>query len=306
MFERLLWRLQPVTVCDLHRRALVAPNCQVQRPSSRLKPPDLPGVCPRCGSIGLTCATEDVPPECSEADIWVTQQCRRLLDAMPSLLNEDPMRMKEALRDDLMHGPGIVAAATAIGMVRASLSTWLRSPTAKLMLFRLLDIALTQQLDLVALLRGDIVPSAGPADRRPRTPRRKIRRVDHAAVERRLKQALESGDQLAHEELYRQVSDQARTMRKRQDTDRRQLAVQEAEHMVVRLLRLQKTPSLLNARIVSGDMWMPSTLKATALACIRVRLGHAGVQLPTRAAIHSAELRQMLDESAERIRQQFG
>ncbi|MCE4538924.1 hypothetical protein LXT12_16860 [Pelomonas sp. P7] len=75
--------------------------------------------------------------------------------------------------------------------------------------------------------------------------------------------------------------------------------------MVVKLLGQQKTPSLLNAKIESGEKWMPSSLKAEALACIRVRLGHAGVQLPTRAPLYSAELTKMLDESAARIRQHF-
>jgi len=144
--------------------------------------------------------------------------------------------------------------------------------------------------------------------------------VNHAAIRLRLQAALEAGEAAAqvaremkvslftlslHKELYRQVSDQARAERDLKSTERRRVAVQRAEDIIVRLLQKGKVPSLRNASIESGEKWMPSLLKSAALASIRIRLGHPAVKQPPRSGSYSAELRRMLDESAMRIREQF-
>jgi hypothetical protein len=320
MYERLLWRLEPVTACDKHACTLIAPRCERHPASSRAVPPSLPGVCTHCGSIGFKCMVDHDDARCSETDVWIAEQCRRLIAALPSISEADPVRMKMNLRAHWVAGSGIVSAAKEIGVVQSSLSAWLRSPRAKCSLYRLVDIALTQQLDLVALLRGDLTPCVGPMDRGPRMQKRVIRKVDHAAVERRLLRALEVGENAAqvaremnvslftlslHKKLYRQVCDRARAARESKDSLRRRDAVREAEEMAIRLLQQHKAPSLRNASIESGVKWLPSGLKSAALASIRVRLGHPGIRDPARAGGYSVELRRMLDESAERIRQQF-
>lgn len=101
------------------------------------------------------------------------------------------------------------------------------------------------------------------------------------------------------------MSDQARAARDLKSTERRRVAVQKAEDIIVRLLQKGKVPSLRNAAIESGEKWMPSLLRAAALVSIRIRLGHAGVKPPHRSGSYSAELRQMLDDSATRISEQF-
>jgi len=172
MFERLQWRLEAVTACDRHRCALVKPLCLNLRECSRLAIPNLPGICTHCGSVGLTCSASSAGGEVSETEIWVAQQCRRLIEALPHLAAADPVRMKRNLRAHWLARDGIVSAAKATGMVQSSISAWLSKPRAKCSLFRLIDIALTQELDLVAMLQGEIVARASPADRSPRTHKR--------------------------------------------------------------------------------------------------------------------------------------
>lgn len=320
MFERLLWRLEPVTVCDKHCCPLIAPRCQGERASHRSSPANLPGVCLKCGSIGLKCSSEEEVAECTDADLWVARQCRRLVEALPSLKGADPIRMKASLRAHCMSGKGIVSAAKSLDMTPSSFSVWLRLPKSKCLLFRLIDISLTQQLDLVALLRGELEKCDLPMDRRPRTGKRAYQLVDHATLKQRLAAALEAGECVAsvaremkvshcalktHAALYIRVRDQARTARDSKETERRRAAVRQAEEVVIRLLRKRKVPSLRNASTETNEEWRSSLLKSAALTSMRVQLGDAVVREPSRKISYSAELRQMIAESVQRIQQQF-
>lgn len=319
MYERLLWRLEAVNACDIHGCALVEPICGQ---AASLRPaPNLPGICRHCGSIDLKCSLSCDDQPASEADIWVAQQCGRVLGAMPTLAQADPLKMKESLRTLWKPRGCMSAASAATGILQPALLQWLRTPNAKFSLFRIADIALTQRLDLVALLQGDIMPTAAPVENRSRWRKRVYKRVNHAEVEQGLMQALETGKsatQVAkelgvklcsvaqNERLYRQVTESAKAKRHAADTQRRSEAVREAEEVIVRLMKKRQTPSLRNASAETGSKWSTSTLRGIALMNIRLRLGHSGVRPFQRASAFSAELQTMLQETAERIRLQFG
>lgn len=318
MYERLLWRLEVVNACDLHRCALVELQCGNERPSRVI--PKLPGVCRHCGSIGLKCCIDRDHDSVSEADIWVAHQCRNLLEAMPMLAQADQRPIKASLKAYWKSRGPLRAAAKATGISQQAVSEWLTEPSAKFSLFRLADIALVHHLDLVALVQGTIQPTVAPAGHGPRWRKRVFKRVDSAAVAQRLADALRAGESATHvvremgvqyravaqhKDLSRQVKEAARIKRQDRDTQRRKQAVQQAEDVITRLLSENQTPSIRNASIQTGVKWDSSSLKAIALVCIRIRLGHTGVKPNNRSSSLSAELQGMLDDSADRIRKQF-
>ena len=75
--------------------------------------------------------------------------------------------------------------------------------------------------------------------------------------------------------------------------------------MVV-LLRNRKTPSMRNARAITGDPWNPSELASVALTLPRIGLGENRLAYPFPASKVSEEFIARVDDAAQRITDQMG
>lgn len=284
-YERLLWRMGPVSCCPLHRKPLVPAMCG--KPPSESQDPYLrvkhSGVCGGCGAIGFTCVT---PPTdtCTPAEIWRAEQCAGLLKALNGEWPLESARMKALIKRRADDVGGIQAFAARVGGSKSIFSNWLKKPSARIAIAQLMDVAWVEGISLPGLLQGDWVPVDMPeTSRDPQRKRRAVKRVDHQKLRQSMATAITQGQSASevarsmqvdlstmrrHADLYMQMRGNTITHKQAEDEARRAMAVGEAEQIARQLLERGKTLSLRNACELSGTRWYPAQLRAQSLRVI--------------------------------------
>jgi hypothetical protein len=320
-YERLWWRVSVAKVCPLHRCRLLAPLCSAERSQSAHWVPKRAGVCANCGSIGHKCQVEEPSLPVSAADVWVAEQVRQLIAALPEVAVADHLHMKDQISHYCTAGDGRASLARRSNMTKSQMSYWLRNPAARTSLAQLLDICLVEQFSLAQLLLGDLSKAPVPGSRQPRRVKRASPRVDHGALRKRLETALEQGKKVSevaceagvdistvakHEKLYLEIRERTQDALDAADTERRRKAVEEAEAVIEILVPEGLTPSLRAASELTGTPWYPAQLRAQSLMMLRVLLGDRRVTTPARMAMSSYEYRALLHASSRRLTLGFG
>lgn len=319
-YERLWWRISAAKCCPKHNCYLVEPKCSSQRPEGVYAIPKRLGVCQTCGSIAHKCHVQVPQPTPTASEIWVAEQTRQLVAALPRIEAADPWFMKDQLAHYCAAGAGKSALADRAGMAKSQISYWIRHPNAKTSLPQLLDIALAEQFDLVQLMLGDLTRKAVPGDRQPRRTKRKSRRVNHEALHVQLEEAISQGGNVAaiakeagvdistvakHEDLYNELRDKTQDALDAADRARRMEAVQEAATTLKRLIEYGRTPSLRAAQELTGSKWYPSQLRSISLAMLRWMLDDKRIGIPQRMTCASHEYCAMLYSSARKLGEHF-
>lgn len=268
-YERLWWRLAAARCCPLHQIGLVEPICATGPDGEASRSfwiPKRSGVCSTCGSVGHKCHAMRLALVPTATDLWIADQVRQLVIALPLLAKADHRHMKDELSHYCAAGDGRQALALRANMTKSQMSFWLRKPDAKTTLAQLLDIALVEQFDLTQMLLGDLSKRPIPGARDPRRVKRRSRRVDHGALHVQLETALAEGKKVSevaqdagvdlstvarHEELYLAVRERTQDQLESADTERRKSAVEEAETVLEILVSEGITPSL---RLMSQEV----------------------------------------------------
>ena len=284
-YERLLWRMGPVTCCPVHRKPLLPAKCG--KPPSEGQDPYLrvkhSGVCSGCGALGFSCIPAS-EATCSPSEVWRAEQCAEVLIAMGGTWDQSPARMKWRLRQKVEEDGGVQAFAAKVGGSKSIFSNWLKKPSSRIAIAQLLDIAWVEGVSLTAMLQGRWVPIAmSESDRAPMRKRRAPKRVDHQSLRQAMAEAIIEGRTASdvaramqvdlstmrrHADLYMQMRGNTITHKQAEDEARRSMAVQEAERVAGQLLREGKTLSLRNATTLSGSPWYPNELRAQSLRVI--------------------------------------
>jgi hypothetical protein len=281
-YERLLWRMGPVSCCPLHRRPLLPAKCG--KPPSESQDPYLrvkhSGVCGGCGAIGFTCVA---PPTDTgtPADVWRAEQCAGLLKALNGEWPQASAKMKALIKQRADDVGGIQAFAARVGGSKSIFSNWLKKSSARIAVAQLMDVAWVEGISLPDLLLGDWVPVDMPeASRDPQRKRRTVKRVDHQKLRQAMGTAIMQGQSASevaramqvdlstmrrHADLYMQMRGNTVTHKQAEDEVRRSMAISEAEQIARQLLADGKTLSLRNASELSGTRWYPAQLRAQSL-----------------------------------------
>jgi hypothetical protein len=164
-YIRLLWQVQCVTACPIHKVKLrLAKTCGAPA-SERLplqKRPTLGGVCSQCGSVGFKCVDE-TPLAADREEIWVAHQVASLI-AVPREVsaNFTPESFRQGLNEVVQstYGGSVVRASRDAGLSRASVCTWSRG--AKPSLPWILQLCFHACADVVAMLGGSFQFSTEP------------------------------------------------------------------------------------------------------------------------------------------------
>lgn len=305
-YERLLWRMGPVSCCPVHRRPLLPAKCgkpptESQDPYLRVKHS---GVCGGCGALGFTCikTTED---SCSTSELWRAEQCAQLLVALNNCWQQSPFNMKLLLKQKADDAGGIQAFAAKVGGSKSIFSNWFKKPSSRIAIAQLLDIAWIEGVSLSALLQGRWEPIDMPeSDRSPLRKRRPAKRVDHQRLRQAMAEAIaqeKTASDVArsmqvdlstmrrHADLYMQMRGNTITHKQAEDEARRSMAVGEAEQIARQLLSDGKTLSLRNACELSGTRWYPAQLRAQSLRVMAHVLANGSA--PTSARIGAPTLK---------------
>lgn len=281
-YERLLWRMGPVSCCPLHHRPLLPAKCG--KPPSESQDPYLrvkhSGVCGGCGAIGFTCVA---PPTDTgtPADVWRAEQCAGLLKALNGEWPQASAKMKALIKQRADDVGGIQAFAARVGGSKSIFSNWLKKSSARIAVAQLMDVAWVEGISLPDLLLGDWVPVDMPeASRDPQRKRRTVKRVDHQKLRQAMGTAIMQGQSASevaramqvdlstmrrHADLYMQMRGNTVTHKQAEDEVRRSMAISEAEQIARQLLADGKTLSLRNASELSGTRWYPAQLRAQSL-----------------------------------------
>jgi plasmid stability protein len=156
-YVRLLWQVQCVTACPVHKVKL-RPMTECGATSCAKLPiqkrPSLGGVCMQCGSVGFRCITEHAQLATAE-EVWVAEQVARLI-AMPATasLSAESLRAGLLALVNDVYGGSVVRASTDAGLARASVCTWVKGATPGLPW--LLQLCFHAGADIVALVCGSI------------------------------------------------------------------------------------------------------------------------------------------------------
>jgi hypothetical protein len=217
---------------------------------------------------------------------------------------------------------GLTGFALRSGAPKSIISRWLNEPSARVSLAQLLDIAANEGLSLSALLQGSLLKLTEPCPvTEPHRVRRFLQPCDHEMIKVALTQAVAAGKTLTdvakdlhvdlstlaqHADLYASLRDAARLTAAEARAQRHAKAVQRAESAVLALLSTGKTPSMRNARAVTGEPWNPSELASVALTLLRIGLGENRLAYPFPASKVSEEFIARVDEAAQRIKVQMG
>lgn len=174
-YGRLLWEVQCVEACPVHRVKLRSAKLCGAQPEERLpanQRPSLSGVCIQCGSVGFKCLAKEPLPATGD-EIWVASQVRRLLD-LP--IERVARCSAESLRTGLtelvkcVYGGSVVRASQQAGLSRASVYTWVAGEILA-GLPGLLQICFHAKADVCALIDGVYRSlDSSPAEKSP--PRR--------------------------------------------------------------------------------------------------------------------------------------
>jgi hypothetical protein len=317
-YGRLLWRLEAVTCCPIHRFSLVEARCGKptsgrERQFGRRK---LGGSCGTCGSLGYRCL-QSYREEASTYDVWRATQCMDMLAELPNIASSNPLVMKDAMRVYCGRADGIAPFARRVGVPKSLISRWLSQPSPRLSLAIFLDIAASEGFSLAKMFQGDLSQARWGNTVEPTRQRRFKRRLDHYVLSTALENALSNGGTIRqvaadlavdpstlarHADLYGQLRDRNQERLKQEQARIHTEAVGQAEEVLLSLLRREQPPTLRNASGVTGNRWLPSQLRSIALQTIRARLGDRRIQLPNKSHSVGDTFRQLVAAAADRVR----
>lgn len=302
-YERLLWRMRPVSCCPIHRKALLSPQCGKQRVKHKDKylRIDYCGACKQCGSLGFSCSDTTATP-CSEADLWRAEQCAQLLVALSSNWHQLPGKMKKLMKAQVEATGGVQAFAAKVGIPKSDISRWLNGTSSRLGIDQLLDIAWVKGVSLPELLQGNWVEVNIPkGDRSPLRARRQIKKINHDQLRQAMIDAIAHGKNAtqvartmqvstksmkSHAALYEELQAHAISRKQATDEHRRSMALDEAAGVATQLLAAGEKLSLRNAMKLTGNSWYPTELRAQCLRVIAHVLENA--EPPMRGRISAA------------------
>ncbi len=165
-FGRLLWWVQAVVACPIHKIRLVQ-SSQCNAPPhellSALQRPKHAGVCRRCGSIGHTCISAE-SGKATDVEVWIAGQVAEMLampDELVQRLGVESLRQGlRAIVDDRFGGK-VVPTSLSSGLARATLSGWLNGQF-KPSLPGVIQVCLLAKCQLSGAVAGMAVPVDGP------------------------------------------------------------------------------------------------------------------------------------------------
>jgi hypothetical protein len=217
-YGRLMWHLEAVTACPVHRVSLVRRSCGAPR-SEQLRVanrPNLPGVCSLCGSIGFRCNA--LPRPAFEDELWVAAKARDLLaltDRQVASLSPESLRKGlSVVVEQAFEGMPVVASRRA-RLGRSTVLRWLQEPLLP-SLPALMQFALAAEASIVELLRGEYhctrrISSESVSNLRERT----YIRHDWHAIEAALSAALTAQDALSVAAIARSLGVDESALRRR-------------------------------------------------------------------------------------------
>lgn len=219
-YIRLLWKLQCVTACPVHRVKLRSSDHCGAAASDKLpvhKRPAIGGVCAQCGSLGFKCIT--APAEAaSPQEVWVATQAARLL-ATPVDSTFELADLQSGLKElvDRTYDGSVVAASLSSGLARASVHSWVAG--ARPGLPWLLQLCMHAGADPVALLGGSFValPDQALSGRQYEVLPRdyKFAATDDATIRQRLTEASQAAEPPSIREFARECGIHVDTPRQR-------------------------------------------------------------------------------------------
>lgn len=318
-YERLLWRIRPVTCCPIHRKRLIVPECGAglaARKSEYVRV-KFSGVCSHCCSVGHRCRRNQAD-SATEPEVWRADQCLRMLAAFPAIEASGPEAMRAALRDYCAPRGTACSLALRSGMHKSVLSEWMRKPGARMSLDQLLDICAADGLELADLLQGRVVRPVGAGGMAPTRPRRRANNVDHDAIRAALQAALVDGrsvSEVAKElrvdlstllrvdrDLYVAVRNAAADRRAQEEERRHLAAIDQVENMARALVHQRKRLTHRNVRSLGNGSFMPSGVEAAVFGVMRFGLGDRSARLPATATRLGPRYIRRIHEAIARLR----
>ena len=318
-YGRLLWALGPVSCCPIHNIPLTSSRaCCGQRKGG---PASLNvcafGICSYCGSIGYRCMRSPRKKPDEDA-LRVASHCRDLVGVMSRLQQAKLSDIKAAVARHARDHDGFEALSRVAGMSKSSMSRWINTPTARFSLRIMADLASAMGCGLVQLIDGASI-GGGEAVASKRD-RRKVVHHDRAAILFRMREGFARGESntavakalgVDRRTLYKvdsflsqQLARQSRFFRSRCPlTDGR---IEEVSAVLRRLLKRGVTPSLRNAAVESGMVWLPGQRSADMLIMLRRELGDERGKGPALVHYHGPGYRRFIQMQGEALRREFG
>jgi hypothetical protein len=157
----LLWSLNAVSACPLHKVTLLPVACRRKRQESLLDiRRTMPRVCPGCGSIGYACSRCG-PAVASEIEVYKAEQVGHLLSELPKLASPiDGGQVAKGVRlcIERQANGSLDKAATSSGIPKSLLWAWYKSKNSP-GLGKLLQFCLGMRVGLTDLLVGRCTPA---------------------------------------------------------------------------------------------------------------------------------------------------
>jgi len=155
-FRPTLWDVGVVTVCPHHAIRLVRSTCgsQPERYLGLWWRRQVPGVCARCGSLGLSCASIGVE-RATDDEMWVTAQTGEMIAALSGGERFSADRVRQgvlAMATRIGRGSPYRAAAIC-GFSKARLFDWVQGKR-RIKFAPLLALCAAANSDLIPALRG--------------------------------------------------------------------------------------------------------------------------------------------------------
>jgi len=189
LYEPLLWCLEDVRICPVHRQCLQerCPQSDCARTSPPLTGRSQPGFCPWCniflGSPSHLSADLPSDEECQQQQ-WIATVVGEVLEAVPT--RSQPLQREQALMvisswvNEILSG-SYAQAARQLGLTRSTVRQWLvggKKPQMR----NLLQVCFSLDISLFALLNGtaqvtscrDVSLPQLPPEPTKRRPRRKF------------------------------------------------------------------------------------------------------------------------------------
>jgi hypothetical protein len=169
---RVLWDIPIVSTCPLHEVDLIFADCPFSLGRGCKSPPQLPGICVRCGSVSYKCSKDSVTPA-AEKDLMIAQQIAVLVAAASGGKEFDRSVAAEAALSLLVDEFGSLLQAARF--FRMNVNCLYRLGRSRLSVELLTTICATTGVKLASLLEGKIEYVYAPSDLFPRARRRTAR-----------------------------------------------------------------------------------------------------------------------------------
>jgi len=312
-FGRLLWGVESVKCCPIHRRTLVALTDCIDfslHATGNLSWPF--GICPFCRREGYACLLH-AQRAASSDELGTARAVAALIAAQRELALLPLWPQKREFRKFAETVGGLTRVAIGAGVCRSGLSRWLGDPRARLTIRGVASLARALNVSLLSFLRGDLqgaklchignIPRRHPRDR-----------VSDDEVESALESALRRGRGAASAAislgvdsgvlsrrqpgLYALVTASFREMARVRAEDSRIYYVQQARDCYLTLVKKGVCPTPKNA----GFKYRCGPDSA-ALQLLRIRLGETHLGTPARAKDFPAGALPAFDAAIAEIQQ---